>query len=401
LVIGRSVFILLFANCCLASTFALAQSTDAAVTINADFPGGNVHVLQNQDDSVHLEPDLRGDNRWFYWYFEATAHREGTIQFVLPETVAGFKNGGIGFQGPAISTDAGQTWNWMGTENVQDNVFSYVFSKAGESVRFAVTIPYLQADFEKFIAANRGNAHLKQSVLTRSRNDRPVELIQIGATGKAVQPVLVTGRHHAAESMASFVLEGFLQEAISDSEAGKSFRESYVLFAVPFVDKDGVEAGDQGKNRKPHDHNRDYGDQSIYPEVKAIKALDETHHFRFALDFHCPTLVMEDHQVMYFVGAKTHPQFNFENVSEFAGWIKKGLPADAPVGPLVWLKDESEPAPKNSRYFGFQPDCIMAATFEFPFAPPNKSTDPDSCRKYGQIMLQAWVNTHFQAPETK
>ena len=102
---------------------------------------------------------------------------------------------------------------------------------------------------------------------------------------------------------------------------------------------------------------------------------------------------------MYFAGAKERPRHNFENVSEFAGWIKKGLPKNAPYGPLVWLKNETQPSPKNSRYFGFRDNMIMAATFEFPYAPPGKSTDPASCREYGRIMLQAWVATRFRAPD--
>ena len=108
---------------------------------------------------------------------------------------------------------------------------------------------------------------------------------------------------------------------------------------------------------------------------------------------------MQDHQVMYFVGAKLRPQYNFENVSEFASWIKKGLPKNAPAGPLVWLRDETDESPKNSRYFGFKDGAIMAATLEIPFAPPGKATDPISCRSYGRVLLQAWTNAHFRTPD--
>jgi hypothetical protein len=382
----------------LASVVATADAIEfGEVTLRSDFPGGNVTVMQNAEGTVRVAPDLRGDRPWFYWCFEAKAASPGRVTFVFPEKVAGFKDGAIGFQGPAISTDEGTTWKWMGKSHVEGSSFFYEFSRVEERVRFAVTIPYLQTNLDKFLSQHAANPHLKIGVLTTSRHGRDVELLQIGHPGPDQRPVLVTGRHHAAETMASFVLEGFLAEAMSDSPEGVEFRKRYVLFAVPFVDKDGVEEGDQGKNRKPHDHNRDYGDESIYPEVQALKNLDKTHDFPFALDFHCPTLVMQDHQVMYFVGAKQHPPHNFENVSEFASWIKKGLPPAAPYGPLVWLRDEDDPSPKNSRYFGFKETAIMAATFEFPFAPPGKATDPTSCRKYGQVMLGAWVNTHFRA----
>ncbi|MCA9113740.1 MAG: hypothetical protein KDA79_01545 [Planctomycetaceae bacterium] len=366
-----------------------------SVTISTEFPGGNAATGQNEAGLVQIAPDLRGDNPWFYWYFAATAKQAGRVVFETPAKVAGFKNGGIGFQGPAISTDGGSTWQWMGTENVKDNTFFYDFARAGDVVRFAVTIPYVQSDLKAFLKQHADNPHLKQSELTTSRNGRSVDLLQIGTPGPNVQPVLVTARHHAAETIASYVLEGFLQEAMSDEPAGVAFREKYVLFAVPLVDTDGVAEGDQGKNRKPWDHNRDYKEGSIYPEVQAIMALGEAQNFRFALDFHCPTLVFPDHQVMYFVGAKTHPQHNFQNVTLFAERIKAGLPKTAPHGPLVWLRAEKDASPKSSRFFGFRDDTTLSATLEIPFAPPGRKTDPASCRLYGQIMLKAFVETEF------
>jgi hypothetical protein len=40
---------------------------------------------------------------------------------------------------------------------------------------------------------------------------------------------------------------------------------------VPFVDEDGVEDGNAGKNRAPHDHNRDHGSHSLYPDAMALQ----------------------------------------------------------------------------------------------------------------------------------
>ena len=386
----------------LTSLVARAETVPpGAVTINTDFPGGNVLVEKNEEGAVNVAPDLRGDSPWFYWYFEAVATRPGRVSFVFPEKVVGFQNGAIGLQGPAVSTDDGKSWKWMGTSTVTGKSFYYDFQEKGEKVRLAVTIPYLQAHLDDFLKRNAGNPHLKTSVLTKSRHGRSVELVQIGKPERDVKSVLVTARHHAVETMASYVQEGFLQAAMSETALGEEFRKRYVLYAVPFMDKDGVEEGDQGKNRKPHDHNRDYGPTSIYPEVQAIRELDKAKNIELSLDFHCPTLVMPDHQVMYFVGPKDHPANNFANVTEFARLIKAGLPAGAPVGPLVWLTPESKAKPMNSHYFGFKPGILMAATLEFPFAPPGKNTDPASCRKYGEVVLGAWVNTHFIPSETK
>jgi hypothetical protein len=65
-----------------------------------------------------------------------------------------------------------------------------------------------------------------------------------------------------------------------------------------------VEDGDQGKFRRPHDHNRDYNDAPLYPEVTALMKLGESLKGRVvaALDLHCPHIRGEWNDRVYFVG---------------------------------------------------------------------------------------------------
>jgi hypothetical protein len=58
---------------------------------------------------------------------------------------------------------------------------------------------------------------------------------------------------------------------------------------IPFVDIDGVEEGDQGKNRNPHDHNRDYTERPIYRSVTAITDyVQKLPNVVAGIDFHAP-----------------------------------------------------------------------------------------------------------------
>ena len=63
-----------------------------------------------------------------------------------------------------------------------------------------------------------------------------------------------------------------IDEILSGSKEGEWIRDNADCVFVPFMDKDGVENGDQGKHRAPHDHNRDYTAE-IYTSVKAFKKL--------------------------------------------------------------------------------------------------------------------------------
>ena len=99
--------------------------------------------------------------------------------------------------------------------------------------------------------------------------------------------------------MASYVLEGIMAEILADTPTGLWLRENVAFLVVPFVDKDGVEDGDQGKNRKPHDHGQDYRGDSLYPEVAALKKLIP--HWVggrpcYGFDWHCPWIAGADHE---------------------------------------------------------------------------------------------------------
>ena len=93
--------------------------------------------------------------------------------------------------------------------------------------------------------------------------------------------------------MASYVVEGLMDAVLSDTDPVLWLREHVELVVIPFVDKDGVEAGDQGKNRIPHDHKADYHGESIYPEVAALRAfVSDWAHGKphVTLDMHDPTM---------------------------------------------------------------------------------------------------------------
>jgi len=379
-------------------------SDEMRVAIRADFPGGNVKVVKNEGSAVDIAPDLRGGPVWFYWHFEAEASQPGTVTFDFANPPM------IGVRGPAVGHDGGKSWNWLGAEHVtyaptagndktvvRKDRFAFRFTEAKQKVRFAVAIPYLQGDLDAFLAKHAANTHLKRSVLTKTRvGGREVDLLQIGKPGEGVQAVLLTARHHACESLASYVLEGILQEAMSDSLAGIAFRQKYVIYAVPLVDGDGVHAGDQGKNRPPHDHNRDYGKESIYSEIIAIQDLAELRDIRFSLDLHCPYLRGDIHEAFHFLGLGV-PHIK-DNVNELSAWLNEERPRVA-MTPINLLTDPAKPGAENrkinSHYFATRKNAVFAATLEIPYAQPNTPSDPAMARAYGASILKAWVRTKF------
>ncbi len=240
-----------------------ADDTGGQLAVDANFAGGNIIVDRVAGDTVHLHQDLRDTGTWwFYWNFRVRNAADRNIRFQF----AG--QSPIGVLGPAVSQDRGQSWTWLGSKAVKGNAFEFKFSADNDEVRFAFAMPYQRHDLNRFIASHAEavrNGRLLANTLCRSRGHRDVPLLRLQArTNCARHRVLITARHHACESMASFVLEGLLDAWLAAPNSANNPMNDVEVVVVPLVDYDGVQDGDQGKNRKPRDHNRDYDGDGIY-----------------------------------------------------------------------------------------------------------------------------------------
>jgi len=363
----------------------LAARDPPAPRIDCAFPGGNIIVDQIKGDTVSLRQDLRDtQGQWFYWYFRVRGAAGRTLDFQ-------FTNGNvIGVRGPAISLDLGKTWRWLGADAVKDSTFRFTFPRGADEVRFCMTVPYVERNLREFLRRYGRNPYLKRDVLCRTKKGRSVELLHLGRLdGQCDQRVVIAARHHACETMASYSLEGVLAAILADSDDGKWFRQHVEFLVVPFMDKDGVEDGDQGKNRKPRDHNRDYEGESIHPSVRALRELVPRWsggRLRFALDMHCPLIRAtgweaardERAEDIQFVGVRN--QEVWAQVERFCRIIES-----VQTGPLVYNTKNNTPygtswnkpapgAPANtglkpfSRWASEQPGILAATTVEIPYA---------------------------------
>jgi hypothetical protein len=267
------------------------------IKVDADFPGGNIIVDKIDGATVSVHQDLRDTSQdWFYWQFRVRGAQDKTVTFQFTKSDA------IGVLGPALSLDQGETWTWLGKQSVKGKSFQYAFPADAKDVRFCVSIPYQDKDLQKFLARHKSNPNLKVVDHSGTKKGRKVERLHVGRLdGGASTRIILTARHHSCEMIASYVLEGILEEALSDSW----YREKVEIAAVPFMDKDGVEDGDQGKLRKPRDHNRDYSGESLYDSTRVMREFApkwSDGKLKLAMDLHCPTLRGAHNETTYFVG---------------------------------------------------------------------------------------------------
>jgi hypothetical protein len=374
---------------------ALGACGTAALTVDCDFPGGNIIVERIEGQDVYLRQDLRDTSTWwFYWCFRVRSAESQRLNFHFTDRNV------FAARGPAFSTDGGTTWRWLGTSDVRGDTFSYTFTAEQPEVRFCFAMPYLQQHLQQFLGKYRDHANLSVGQLCTTRKGRPVERLDVGQlAGEPAWRVVLTARHHACESMASYVLEGFLRAVLDDTEDGRWYRDQVRILAVPFVDKDGVQDGDQGKNRRPHDHNRDYGGTAVYPTVAAIRQLvpewSEGQPL-VVLDLHCPHIRGAYNEVIYMVG-RPEPELWAQQTA--LGHILEQVQQ----GPLVYRASDNLPFGQawNTRgNVGDKMSCSMwaaqlpgirlATGMEIPYAKAGQGTvDADTARAFGRDLAAA------------
>jgi len=192
---------------------------------------------------------------------------------------------------------------------------------------------------------------------------------------------------------------------LAETDDGKWLRENVEVLVVPFMDKDGVEDGDQGKNCKPRDHCRDYAGESLFPSVGTLRTLIpewSAGRLHIALDLHCPG---SRGQTIYLVGSpdKTiwQAQTTFSKTLESVG--DRALPYNASAN-LPWGKGWN----KASSYKAGKPfflwadeleDIKLSTAIEIPYANAGKATiTPDAARAFGVDLVEAMRQYLEQLP---
>ena len=239
-----------------------------SIEISTAFCGGNAKDVSFDGKTVKFHPDIRDtDGDWFYWALEVKGAGGMTLSFDMSP-----KNY-VGYFGAAVSHDL-HSWKWSDTANEDRTGFTYTFAPDENDVFFAHDMLYHPSDFYSF-AEKHG---LSVSILCTDRKGTPVPYLEIGRGSRVI---LLTARHHCCESTGNYGMEGIIDEYMKNP-----LPDSRIV-AIPFIDADGVVAGDQGKNRFPHDHNRDYID-GIYPAVRAVRSIMGQGHTLAVFDLHSP-----------------------------------------------------------------------------------------------------------------
>jgi len=300
-----------------------------------------------------------------------------------------------------VSKDGGKTFAYPLDGKAKNSEFTYTFGPDEDETLFYECHPYVLANWEAFVARHSADiaaGKMKLETLCKSRKGADVPRVRYGClSGTPKYRILVTCRHHCSETLASWVVEGIADSFMADDDLGKWLRENVEMMCVPMMDYDGVQAGDQGKGRAPHDHNNDYT-EFLYPETKALTEWVMGHaggRLDAFLDIHCPWIRGQYNEFVYtpLKDPKIYPateglfSATVEKLQE--GGLRYKASDDLGFG-VAWNKGSKKGWSSSSWIVHNVKGLKTCRAFEFPFANANGAVvTPEKCRLFGHGIANA------------
>jgi len=302
---------------------ALGTAEGADLRVSTDFEGGSARVesIDQAGRVVRFVPGgdpARGWPCWWSLRVEGVTKGE-RLTLDLGASPLPTRNQGVATNKPlasswampgqaSFSTDDGHTWEPTGKGERAGDRIRYQVVAEGDSIRVAWGPSFTPKDTDNLIAkATEALPWARGFELARTRESRPVRGLHVvkaeGAKSK-LSGVWIQARQHAWESGASWVARGLVEWLVSDDADALWLREHAELFVVPIMDVDNVATGNGGKEADPRDHNRDWDEKPVYPEVAAaqrrLRTLADEGRLDLFLDLHNPA--PGDARPFFFVG---------------------------------------------------------------------------------------------------
>jgi len=341
-----------------------AASDESALSVSTDFPGGSAEVRSVDADAgiVHIHPALRAKQGWpCWWYLRVDGLNAGQeLTLKVSRNPKPFRGGSVlaaAWAQPdraVLSTDNATWTQTPPCRKTKDRAAVYRFTAPAETIWLAWGPPFLPSHADELLARIEASTPgAERFELARTRGDRPVWGIRLGggtAKETAEYGVWVQARQHAWEAGSSWVARGFIEWVAGDDPAAVELRRKATVWFIPIMDVDNVAEGAGGKEAVPRDHNRDWSDEPVYPEVaaaqKQLRELDKAGRLDLFIDLHNPGA---SEKKPYFFGPFGLDQLAEQAQRNYARWltvagsfITDPLPLDPQYHFATYVKTDEE-----------------------------------------------------------
>jgi hypothetical protein len=272
----------------------------AEVTFSTAFEGGSLGRIEKLSETafrVHVlgQQDERGRNRAATWYCFRMDHVRGLdLTITLTDFVGEYNDvpGSCPMNEkirPAMSED-GRKWGHaedMTWDNEKKEATVRLKPKQ-DSVWLATQAMYPHSRLVALVQELQQSAHARVEVIGKSVQGRDLFLITVTDFEKPdadKTTVWLQARQHAWETGTSYVAEGALRFAVSDTPQARALRQNNVCIFTPMVAVDGCALGLPRFNVHGYDPNRHWNEVNLR-DKRYLELMPEVWYFKKAILSH-------------------------------------------------------------------------------------------------------------------
>ncbi|KAM3870004.1 cytosolic carboxypeptidase 2 [Diretmus argenteus] len=265
---------------------------DSTLHFESRFESGNLQKAVKvgvHDYELTLRTDMYTNKHTQWFYFRVRNMKAGvTYRFTIINFMKGRSLYSLGMRpllySERASEERGVGWHRIGS-NIryyrncnQDNsnitvalyslTWTCQFPYDSDTCYLAHCYPYTYSHLQHYLnhvtSDPRVAAYCKLRVLCRSLAGNTVHMLTVTspgggwAEGRTKKAVVVTARVHPGETNGSWMMEGFLDFLLGDSDDARLLRDTFVFKVVPMLNPDGVVVGNYRCSLAGRDLNRNY-----------------------------------------------------------------------------------------------------------------------------------------------
>jgi len=238
--------------------------------ISANFDGGNIEVI-NQDNindvQLAIRPDVGNEfYQWFNFRLEGEVGNQYTLNIINAGS-ASYTKGWENYQ--AVATYDRQTWFRLPTQ-YEDGKLTILVDLDCDSIQIAYFAPYSYERHQDLLAAIQVHPQVSLEHLGLTLDGRDLSLVKVGDGDESKANIWITARQHPGETMAEWLVEGFINNLLdSDCANAKALLDKANFYIVPNMNPDGGVRGHLRTNAAGVNLNREWQSPSLEksPEV--------------------------------------------------------------------------------------------------------------------------------------
>ena len=328
--------------------------------ISSNFDSGNIHVIR-AEDPLNIQLSIRKDNQsefyqWFHFKLESQSFISHQIK-VTDLKKSAYPEGWQNYQ--AVASYDRQEWFRVDCEFDGDTL-TIAHTPEFEHTYYAYFAPYSYERHLDLLSWSQQSPDCRQECLGETLDGRDISLLVVGQPQEGKKVIWVTARQHPGETMAEWLIEGFLERLLDQDDGLSRFLlDEAVFYVVPNMNPDGSERGHLRTNAKGVNLNREWQSPSMEnsPEVFLVKQKMQSVGVDMFLDVHGDEALPYN----FVAGCEGNPNYD-ERLKNLEESFKAALIIATPEFQDVHGYEKDEPGKANltvaANAIGYEFECL-------------------------------------------